>query len=503
MVVVILLAFDPFLQAVVAYPGTLDDLATADVATVWRTQTLDIGSLVIEHSEPIAVDGPTKPEMEFENFGTRPDFGIVAAVNAGFSNTTILTQSTPKYTCPTGNCTWNAFTSLAFCSVCNDAKERLKSTSDYGLYGSNTDVNITSSLNPKGQFRQFSLPYSHLTLGWQGNTANITVGVTADPSETATFRDLRTLLASFAILRTPEDYYTVKVGTPANPDYDYVSGFSPSATECALYFCVNAYETSSQNSKVTEVVTHSWAESNPDSWQPLGPDNSYEDTDTPMSIVQEWWNNQSKSLHQPFHTIYLSDLQLLAPPGPWVSSSIPRYGRYFNVTQKAVTSTINFLLSWTLGDNNMLVYPPSIPLPINSTLPTVAEALFKSNNLTTTFNNVAQSLTQHIRDTASVAHNGTAQQWVIHVKVDWPFITLPLIAMVGGCVYVLLTMWETTQLRLPAWKENAAASLAYGLPADAQALLRTADQSGELNSRAKAMLLRFGDDGDGYRLLPV
>jgi len=68
-------------------------------------------------------------------------------------------------------------------------------------------------------------------------------------------------------------------------------------------------------------------------------------------------------------------------------------------------------------------------------------------------------------------------------------------------LYVVLTVWETSHLRLPPWKESAIPSLAYGLGEDQKTMLAEADRVGKMNKVAQKMMVRLTNDGGGdYRL---
>jgi hypothetical protein len=126
------------------------------------------------------------------------------------------------------------------------------------------------------------------------------------------------------------------------------------------------------------------------------------------------------------------------------------------------------------------------------------DALWNSTNLTTTFENVARSLTFQIRNSAPSRHQGTTQRWTIRVRVNWAYLAFPISLLTIGLTYVILTIAESTKLRVPAWKEKALPTLLYGFDDETQKLLR--DDEGLKQEEKERMKVRFGHDEKDGRL---
>ncbi|KAL4886121.1 hypothetical protein BJY04DRAFT_213656 [Aspergillus karnatakaensis] len=115
MVVVLLLAFDPFLQQVLSYPtrsyginvnetGTFSTAADASDATV-RQATMGL-----------FVDSPDKQFLNDEKLADEDNMRLFEAYYRA-----IWTDDLGiKPTCSTGNCTWPVFQSLGYCATCVD-----------------------------------------------------------------------------------------------------------------------------------------------------------------------------------------------------------------------------------------------------------------------------------------------------------------------------------------------------------------------------------------------
>lgn len=105
------------------------------------------------------------------------------------------------------------------------------------------------------------------------------------------------------------------------------------------------------------------------------------------------------------------------------------------------------------------------------------DAIWNSTNLTTTFSNVARSLTNQIRDNIPNRHQGVMQEWTIHVKVRWAYLAFPITLLTSGLVYVVLIIVEATRLKMPVWKGAALPTMLYGFDDEMQRLLREEEES--------------------------
>lgn len=127
----------------------------------------------------------------------------------------------------------------------------------------------------------------------------------------------------------------------------------------------------------------------------------------------------------------------------------------------------------------------------------VVDVLWNSTNPTVTFDNVARSITNQIRNSSPDRHQGELKKWVLHTHVDWAYLAYPITMLVAGIVYVVLTIVESTRLRMPVWKESALPTLLHGFDDETQRLLRGHDKAAQRN-----ILVRFEyDEKDCLRLV--
>jgi hypothetical protein len=437
--------------------------------------------------------------------GTSADLAWSAAVLSGFANETSF-QSAPPVSCDTGNCTWPRFTSLAICSSCVDVTPHVSSSlvSFTGPDFQNTvlasDWTLPATI--------YSLPHVSFvyhynqTLNGDISAPFMALNATAYPWETISYQDYTTLISSFAFLRAPDSFIQNK--TRWNES-------SPTANECALYYCVNEYELQLQTGSVQETITRSTVDRNPTSfsWQGYNRDE--------VRNLSEWNKTTWPALWRREGNPVQEDLQLRDS------------GKQFNISQTSIVSMIQYLLQWSVGQERYGVARSSIDDTYFTPTSTATNAiqtielvtfdlnqsvmaadypligcLWDSANYTETFAKVARDMSNYLRGSGGTVEEvqGDTLQWATHILIRWPYMTAPLVSLILGILYIVLTVWETSHLRLPAWKESAIPSLAYGLGEDQKTMLAEADRVGKMNKVAKNMMVRLTNDGGGdYRLI--
>ena len=169
-----------------------------------------------------------------------PDIGMGASTLIGFVNSSISSSTVaqpPASVCPTGNCTWPLYSSLGVCSIYVDVSSQVSRTFDYGT----PEICIPEPVVMSGNYTNYSLPYGHSDVVVQGynrmfndsrdcsdirsSKRQVGLGIVLQPNETYSFQKWDTLLASFAVLRPPDDYYNNEVA---------FENAKVTAIECAL-----------------------------------------------------------------------------------------------------------------------------------------------------------------------------------------------------------------------------------------------------------------------------
>ena len=345
--------------------------------------------------------------MFLTDISSKADFGFISSVWNGFQNTSTFRNDAIGTECITGNCTWPVFTSAAVCSSCEDVSRDIIRREFRGRNG----TNIPSYANfYKGDYVKFELPYANIR-NYRGilNTTSpeytptyVTANTTVHSNHTVGFQHFDTLLMAFVVMRAPREYLK---GLMRWEDA------KPSATECALYLCANAYETKSENNLVTERILDTWMQKTPGSYDASTTSQHYE-----LDAARAWIDSLGNTLYDA--KIDHTDLQLHIPYKE--SQHLPmQIQREFNVSHAFIYSAMDFLLDYSKEWLNLL-NPDSIhgDTPAQETwgmmgFPSwhasqsaVMEALTNSTNLTITFENVARSITNQIRNSSPDRHRG-------------------------------------------------------------------------------------------------
>ncbi|KAJ4369470.1 hypothetical protein N0V86_009305 [Didymella sp. IMI 355093] len=351
----------------------------------------------------------------------------------------------------------------------------------------------------KGEFVTFSLPYGNIR-NYIGPFDNIkpgernaqrtymTANSTFEADRTISFQHLDTLIMAIIIMRASDDFLASR---------SVWEDSKPTATECALYLCANAYQSTSENNMVSEQLLQSWTQKAPGSYK-YDPESAYFPNNTGADT---WVESLGNNLYDA--RVNRTDLQLVIPKD--MSTEYPDdMRREFNVSHSFIFSAIDHLIKFSKQNLPNCGGPAPdeawdmLGVPwLNDKMPPIVDALWNSTDLTTTFDNVARSLTNQIRNSSPDRHQGRLQKWTIHVRVDWAYLAYPVTILVAGIIYVILTIIESTRLRLPVWKESALPTLLHGFDDETQKLLREDGRSAQ-----HRVLVRFEqDEKDCLRLV--
>lgn len=504
---VVLVGFEPFLQAVVTISGEEITLAAGEnTSIIGRTKTLDSGICYQDGGPPAQALVPPWNPLEIFSFARQYDFGALSAIWEGFSDLNTAENQKPTFYCPSRNCTWPIYASLAVCSACNDVSSHITKTSGGKPIANKTvpEMVISNNVRPTmlaelwPNFTKYEIKSQKLMIngpnGFQSEwypTPQLTAQSTYNPGETISFRHLKTLILSFSILKSDKRFVAGSKRWEDSP---------ATAEECALYFCTNIYRSTVQQSVLREDVLGSFANRNLDSY-----DVGY--------VPERTSPERSRALNQQFNysllygnaMVWRTDLQLTISREEYFATTKTTIGDdlRFNVTRNTTCT----LLDWFLNEfsrrrdssDAQLIYPD----PNNEkNLPAVIDMIGKSQNLKKTFENVAASLTKWIRNRSMQTEPfvGTSTEWVIRIRINWGFLTLPIGALLGGCLFCLLSIWETRRVGLPAWRGSSLATLAHGLDMRSRAILREASDSAQIATRARGLEVKFEDSEGGPEL---
>lgn len=396
-----------------------------------------------------------------------------------------------SFNCPTGNCTWPPFESLAVCNRCTDVTARLESVvtdaSQYAWLDADGAVAIK-----KDSGTAFRLPnglYLDNANGWKygtAETASVNFGAvimttlgTANATETISAHDVDTLIWSMSMIRVKPDATTV-----VWPDLPLI------AMECALFYCVNSYELKVSDGTLT-VTSEQMMEAKraEKSWE---------------VYYGELNESESKSIafQEENQAIAHTDLMLISPAS----------GNRFNLSQSAVDS-ISYYYQTTfaseLRDFNISessktgrfngYYMNSSAIQFE---PSILQALFASQDLNTTFTTLAASMSNAIHTGADETFEGVPNivtgskgQLMTFYRVVWPWISLHCFIVVTGVVFLLLTIRENKKHGwvVPMWKSSSLAVLNRGQEvAGILCGMQTVEQMEATSKKSRVMLFDKG-----------
>ncbi|OCL04734.1 hypothetical protein AOQ84DRAFT_225656 [Glonium stellatum] len=403
----------------------LDSVAFGYVAAIGQAKHLDVGKIIFDSADGRGFGMTSAGLIELQPSSARVDFGVASAIYNGFSESNCLKKGTNIY--------------------------------------------LPDNVEFDGNFTIFTLPYANISnynaMDLSSYTTMMATNTTTNPLQTISFQDVETLLMGFVMIKAAERWLHGGISWELS---------TPVVTECALYLCINAYQSSVQSGKLKEDV-------------PL--------VDAPPAAIQDLYASAKNVLYTD-EDVFRTDLQLEIPQEQSRDLSVDVI-QQFKVTQETVASTVDFLLGLTYSRKQMAYNPDGF----NVAAPLIMDVLWNSTNLTTTFENVAQSMTNQIRNTASTLQAGTLQRWVIHIQAKWAFLAFQIVLLSTGCLYVILTILETNRLRLPAWKEAAMPTLMYGFDNETQRLLKEAQTNARASNVVQTVLIRFDENEARWRVV--
>jgi hypothetical protein len=487
-VTLILLGFEPFLQAIVDYEGQSDHSTNLDPPIIGASEYLDVGSYS-RYSGTGGVastrlpNGVIVPNVKFESI---PDGGMTAALINGLSNATKDTEFTPSFSCLSGNCTWVPYTTLATCSVCNDVSASLTKNTSYG--DGSLATHYISNERLYQNYTTHALPYLSLTNADEETITPTYMIATAisNPGLTVSFQNLNTLIAAVGIIRSPSAYNGSN--WPEEP---------PHAMECALYFCTKTYSSKVDRGILYESVTESRSDRDPQSYAYVPGEPGALNSSTLAAL--EAWNNQS--LRDSPIQVQRTDLRLLIPKEEASKSGLPDNATLaFNISQ-ASAETSSFAVTHQLFWDGQVTWP-LMDGNGGALQPVVAQALGtrQIEDYSDLFENMAKSMTAFMRDRSSTTRIGAQTEWVIHIRVRWVYLILPLLVFVGACLVLVFTILETNHRRLQPWKSDVLATFTHSVDAEIQKRLRLAEMDGQAKYAAQSTIVSLVDTGDFLEL---
>jgi hypothetical protein len=384
--------------------------------------------------------------------------------------------------CPTSNCTFEPFETLAVCGTCKPISNIL----EFGCFHGPADwlSNFTSYTGP------LSLVPNITHCGYFLNSTDesrvLMSGYAVDPTTLAPGEALTTRWFALIDAITKQPYFDgsilfkdivnpiadfLVVGTPGGAEAVYQNK-TPAAHECYLTWCTQTLESSFSWGMLSENKTSEWLNSTktpyPYTFTPDGqyyylenttlvPPNQHLAPGQKGELVFGLSNNTGLS------TSFLADSVQLA-----------------FVTAESESAALSY--KW---DNAVASQSRSL----------LANPWLDTDNITQHFQKITEAMTRAVRNTPATngtlgVVNGIAWESKVHVQIRWPWMILPLALLAISLLFLLMTMIKSSreEKTVGIWKCSAIAILFNGLGEDVQRSVSPNCRMGE--ARAKARELR-------------
>jgi hypothetical protein len=481
------LALDPFTQQVIQLR---EDLVFAPIKRL--SANAQIGASAYYQDGDIILDNSTQLTngTHVSTYQTSTPPYMQAAVLAGLTTAMNKLQAQVPYTCPTAECRWPVYNSLAVCTRCSNTTSQITRIPGNSIdlyrafasqYGGHDILgeNATVFRLPTGQFIANMDGFMETRTGPNGAPNSVmSASGTGIPGKTLSLQDIDTLIWSTNILAINPPRNKLNQTTPIGgkwPDMPLIS------YECGLYWCVNQYESVVRNNTLSEHVTELQAT-----------------VEMPKGDSFSW----------PFQALQFN--RTVLGSGIWPSGiglcGPKREGNYrcFNVTVGAVLSLNNYFQTLlttgsSLTNDTVGLGPNTLHnkggLVAGRSVPTALGGIWTTGkpDLQATFDALARSMTNAVRGSANGADGtvssvpGSAQgvsgitQTVF--RMQWEWMALHCTVFVLAIAFLLLTITHPGRNRAPLWKSSALAILTTG--ENAAEALRGAKTMQQIRERAK------------------
>ncbi|KAJ5750761.1 hypothetical protein N7533_007789 [Penicillium manginii] len=426
-VLILLLAFDPFIQQIISYPTRLTAIhGGTDVAT---TKMLDY-------------------------FAMGVNYDLVYSSGLWSDNDIVLSSS-----CSSGNCNWQKFQSSGMCSQCSDVTKSMdlecnltaNETSAGNFTQGSRYINVTCLLTPpQGKSTQFHVHSSYVALSppvwtyetgglsWHVFSAYDSYGLDLDQTKNQPFNGLGDplMVIAYAEIGYNEDYIYS----------DFISGIKvDKATVCSLELCLLEYDVSVKNGTpdvVTSVLDYGqllWRNNPRNSsfdtlcWKPTSgpPDITFENPLSDYTYVQL----------SPVEFAFCGiSYETKLSPNLFVGSMFQHHTR--GHTQESGNDTTGLDYSPD-GDPNAL--------------------RISSVGLDSIMSNVAKHMNKEaLRLNGSDVHGDTFVTEVF-VEVQWLWLILPTILVLSGTIFIAIVIIQNKKNGTSLWKSSVLAFFYHGL----------------------------------------
>ena len=482
------LALDPFFQQVVDFPDrwALQNATSAIPRLAsYRPPYLKYFIQGLEQGQINENLAPAIRKYLYEN-GTQP---------VPFGNGT---RPDIPLSCPTSNCTWPEYETLAVCSSCTEVSHLLDLT-----YTCMDNATIDWSANWTGPLSD--VPYPNGTvcgffLNATSSAPTLLSGYIEVEADTGTTRGEALLVRTFPLadMDTKEPYYgegSINYKQIRNPILDALIASAvdgsdsvyekrpPVVHECILSWCVQTMKSSYDWGKYSENVTSTFLNT------------SSEPTAWPWKVTDEDF-------------LYTQDITLKPPSTASRRTENIVYNNSYTVDNATAFNAMiifdDFFPSFYTAEGasseavlRFKNYPNGPSTRYLDYNPWIA-----SNNITNHMSRLAQAMTNVMRSSDNKEMTlGEAYNKENFVSVRWEWLTLPIGLLCISFIFLAATVVKSADEfdRVGVWKTSAYATLLYGLPDEMQQKITRSGSTGTPRAKAKELKVKL-QPNQGWRV---
>ena len=381
--------------------------------------------------------------------------------------------ASPTFNCPTGNCSWPAYSTLGICSKC-------------------TNVTYQTQVLGQCQFTDDANRQRHCTYRTPNKKtfeSSFTAGTAGDdhiPDKPIT-GPTKWYSDHLLFSHVDRPYYGLtNYGNIANitvarfeQGYDDVDHPKPTAFQCSLRLC----QKTTNGTLASNGALHDQVQAQVPLIFPNCEDDYWWYIDGTKSPIED-----SDFLCPGFTPALIPGLQDLIA----INHTLPQidYPAYW----------VSAAHAWDIGRRLEAMMNVSLSLGYDGgTRQVMAETLYSMNNgnISKTIESVANSLTNYIRQAPNATLvQGTASISEVFVQVHWPWLFFPALLVAFSTVFLVTCMTISAAKGKQVWKSSIIALLFHRLaehkPEDAETTTLT-----QMHNASKQMFTRLGEDDDG------
>ena len=409
------------------------------------------------------------------------------------------------FSCPTGNCTFPLFQSLAVCSECQDLSSETKITVHNGMTVANNQSNLVSwseATLPNG----LALNLTNAKCGDYGSNSGLSA-TGYYPSVTDDSVLGNSSFFTFSMIRS-SPCATGTESKSAQARWGNQSSWNVNAGQCSLYWCVNTYRSQITNGRLQEEVVSSWR-SNLSAWTHQF---AYRQ---PIPLVKEWRlellapSLTPKSAPLNFTVAWLASSGLTS----WLGERLS-FSNSYEIQALSGMSDYSIKPDVTSNFTKFLEAGPSVFNPPSPVIDFYRA--FRDGDPNALFSNIAKSMTNNIRSITTDQQssqpnfnntpgagwaNGTATTFRVYIHVRWAWLVLPAALVLLTTVYLILTMIITAKYDVPVWKNSPLPMLARELDDVKVETLKAARDLVEMAAAARQVVASVKRLENGSRLV--